>query len=94
MNELLIFLIAAAAGVCLAVFYFGGLFLTTRRISRSKGSTLWLMVSFFGRLGVCVLGFYLVLNFTRLGGLIASVAGFVVTKFILVRTLGKKEGAG
>ena len=93
MNEILVFLGAAIAGVCLAVFYFGGLFITTRRLSQTKGLTFWLMVSFFARLAFCILGFYFVLTFTRLGGLLASMAGFVVTKLVILRVLGKKDKA-
>jgi len=86
--------LALVAGVGLGLFYFGGLWLTVRRIPASRHPVLLTLGSFVGRTVAVVLGFYLVM-----GGhwerLLASMAGLIVARILLVRRLGSsRPGAG
>lgn len=91
MNEFFILLLSLAAGISLGIFYFGGLWLTLNRISHARQPVLLILGSFFGRLGFCLFGFYLVLRAAHLEGLASSLAGFILMKFVLVHRLGKSK---
>lgn len=92
MNELTVIFLGLAAGAGLGVVYFGGLWWTTQWITRPGGPRAFILPSFLARLAVCLVGFYLVLNFMGLRGLLSSVFGFMLTQGVFVRRLGKKTG--
>jgi F1F0 ATPase subunit 2 len=84
--------IAVLAGLVLGLFYFGGLWLTVRRITCSTRPALLMLGSFVVRLLVTLCGFYLVMD----GSwelLLACLAGFLVVRFILTRIAGTGEAA-
>ena len=91
MSDYFLILLGLISGFCLSVFYFGGLWLTTKQISRRKGSIAILMGSFALRLVFCVVGFYLILTFSGISGMLAGTAGFVLTQLVLVRFLHRKD---
>ncbi len=76
-----------AAGIALGLFYFGGLWLTLKRLPFTRQPVLLTMGSFFGRTGVCLWGFYLVIRAWYLEGLLLSLAGFISMKLVLVLSL-------
>lgn len=90
MNELLPFFLAFIAGIGLGVFYFGGLWWTVRRISTAPHPAILSLVSFFGRLGVVLLGFYL-LTGGHWGRILVSLLGFLVARGVLVRRWGPEQ---
>ncbi len=73
-------------GVLLGTFYFGGLWLTIKRLPCSRQPTLLSLGSFFARSLVCILGFYLIIG-SGIEALLLSLAGFVLTKIALIRRL-------
>lgn len=87
MGELLPLMLALAAGIGLGMFYFGGLWLTVRRLPTTRRPAFLSLLSFFGRLGVVLFGFYLVM-----GGhwerLLVCLSGFLGVRIILVRLWG------
>jgi F1F0 ATPase subunit 2 len=68
----------------LGVFYFGGLWLTVKRLPFVARPALLTLCSYLGRLGVTLSGFYVVMagSWERL---LAVLCGFVVMRIILVR---------
>jgi F1F0 ATPase subunit 2 len=84
--------IAVLAGLALGLFYFGGLWLTVRRITCSKRPALLMLASFVVRLLVTLCGFYLVMD-GRWERLLACLSGFLVTRFVLTRIAGTGEAA-
>jgi F1F0 ATPase subunit 2 len=69
----------------LGLFYFGGLWLTVRRLPGSRTPELLILGSFVGRLAVTLAGFYLVMG-GRWERLLACLAGFLITRtFLLYR---------
>lgn len=82
------FLLAASffMGVFLGTFYFGGLWLTIKRLPCSPQPALLSLASFFARSLVCILGFYLIIG-SGIQALLLCLAGFVLTKIALVRRL-------
>lgn len=90
-SDYLKILIGLAAGICIGIVFFGGLWITMGRLHRTRHSMLWLAASYFGRIAVSLLGFFLILIFTSPAGIIAGLAGFIATQLLLVRRLGRKE---
>ena len=80
--------LGSALGITLAVFYFGGLWMTVRMIPKAARPRLLLLFSFFGRATVAVLCFYLVL---QQGPFLFCPAAlfFFVTRFVLTSIFGK-----
>ena len=79
--------LAAVAGLALGLFYFGGIWLTVRKISGSGNPGILMLGSFVIRLLVTFYGLYLVMD-GELLRLLACLAGFFLTRIILVRKLG------
>lgn len=90
MNEFFILLLSLATGICLGIFYFGGLWLTLKQIPHAQQPMPLIMGSFFGRAVISLIGFYLVVRAAHIEGLASSLAGFILFKFVLVRNLGKE----
>ena len=86
MNEIVSYFWAFLAGVFLGLFYFGGLWLTLRRLSATGQSTLFLLASFLGRNGVVLAGFYFVMQ-GQWQRILVCLAGFVVMRTLLFHFL-------
>ncbi|MRR57565.1 MAG: ATP synthase subunit I [Deltaproteobacteria bacterium] len=81
--------LAVLAGAALGLFYFGGLWLTVRRLAGSRRPGMLMLGSFVVRLLVTLCGFYLVMD-DSWERLLAGLAGFLVARVALTRALGKK----
>lgn len=90
MREALLLFAALVAGAGLSVPMFGGLWWTLRRLPSSRHPTLLAVGSFWLRLAVTVLGFYLITAGDWRRGAVALV-GFLIGRTILVRRLGPTE---
>ena len=93
MNLSMSLLLAAAGGVLLGLFYFGGLRWTVRKGLASNSSALWFGLSFLLRSGVCLTGFYLV-GAGDAGRMLACLAGFVIGRAVLLRLDAKLPARG
>jgi len=88
MNENLLPIFTFSFGIGLGVFFFGGLWLTMSQLSHSQRPLLLTLGSFLFRSSICIFGFYLVVG-TGLEGLAFAIAGFILTKIVLVSRLGR-----
>ena len=61
MNDLNFLVLALITGIGLGLIYFGGLWLTVRQLPHTRYPLLLTVSSFVGRIGISLLGFYLVL---------------------------------
>ena len=77
---------AALAGILFGIVYFGGLWLTIQRMSQADRPILLLMSSFVIRLGLALVGFYLISN-GRLELLAVSLIAFLLTRFYFIRKI-------
>ena len=75
---------ALIAGLALGAFYFGGLWLTVRRLPEARQPALLTLGSLTARLGVTLLGVYLVTGgqWAKIG---VCMLGFFVMRTILVQ---------
>jgi F1F0 ATPase subunit 2 len=76
---------AFGAGVVLGGFYFGSLWWTVRRMPAARHPWNLYIVSLTLRLGVVLAGFYAALMHFDWPPLAASLVGFFVVRFVLVR---------
>lgn len=70
-------------GAILGAFYFGGLWLTIKRLPQSRQPTLLSLSSFAVRSLVCIMVFYLIME-SGVVILLSCLAGFVLTKITLI----------
>jgi F1F0 ATPase subunit 2 len=76
--------LCALAGVALGGFFFGGLWWTVRALAVRSPSALLQLGSLLLRMGVTLLGFYLV-GGSDAGRLLACLAGFVIARVLVAR---------
>jgi len=84
-------LMPAIAGIALGVIYFGGLWLTLRRLATSSQPALLALGSYFGRLVSCLAGFVLVALSAGLQGVLVCMAAFITTRMVMIRRWGRRE---
>ncbi len=77
----LVFAIAFGAGLGMA--YFGGLWLTIRKLAGTPNPVLLLFPSFLVRTAIVLVGFYLVMD-GRWERLLAALLGFVLARTVLI----------
>lgn len=79
MSETLHLSLSAVAGLALGVFFFGGLWLTVRKVVSSQRHAAWLLVGGLLRMGVALSGFYVVAG-GQWQRLLACLAGFFIAR--------------
>jgi len=82
-------LLSFMTGVLLGTAYFSGLWYTLKRLPDSGRPFASLFWSFGVRASVVLTGFYLVMD-GRWDRLLAALLGFILTREILVRRLGRR----
>lgn len=83
------FVVPFMAGLLLGVFYFGGLWLTIKKVYQVKRPWLWLFLSFLGRLIVCLILFYVLIRYNWVY-LLPCLFGFLIVRFVSVQIV--KQG--
>jgi F1F0 ATPase subunit 2 len=81
MSESLVLLISLAAGFLIGAVFFAGLWMTTRRVLRSRHPAILSLASFLGRSLVAAGGFYLVARQGDWRAVIAAALGFLAARF-------------
>ncbi len=84
MNETFTTLMALIAGILLGIFFFGGLWWTTKKGLHSKSPALWFMGSLLIRMGITIPAFYFISRNHWESALICLV-GFIVARGIIMR---------
>ena len=82
-------LLAFSAGMALGALHFTGLWLTVRRLPDAGAPLGLLLASFLARTAAAAAGLALVMD-GRWERLVAALAGFIVTREILVRLIGRR----
>jgi len=83
---------AFLAGLALGGFYFGGLWLTVRRLPAAQHVAPLFLLSFVGRMAVSLGGFYLVMDGDWRRA-VACLVGFLVMRMVLTRRWGPARTA-
>ncbi len=76
-----------AGGMLTGLFYFGGLWLTVRRLVSARRPALLMLASFAVRTAIALVVFYLIMNGSWLR-LVVALAGFLVMRQGLTWSLG------
>jgi F1F0 ATPase subunit 2 len=76
--------LAALGGVAVGLLYFGGLWVTVRRLPTSRSPVVLTLVSFVGRLALVAVGFWVLMagEPMRIG---VALLGFLAVRIVLVR---------
>jgi len=90
MSEWLRIAASLFAGALLGIFYFGGLWLTVQWLPKVRHPAVLALISYLVRLVVALIGFYLLMN-GRWQQLVACLAGFLVARLFLTRSLGLRQ---
>ncbi len=74
------------AGIIIGALYFGGLWLTLNRLTKTKSWSLWLGFSFLVRSSIAVAGFWLLGNgdWQRI---VALLTGFMIVRFLSIKQI-------
>ena len=86
----ILWVLSAIWGVILGLFYFGGLWMTLKYISRSKRPKSLLFLSFVFRILLILVGFWVVLRSDPMA-FILTFPAFLITRVILTRSLGREN---
>jgi F1F0 ATPase subunit 2 len=84
MSDYVSLALALLAGAALGGFFFGGLWLTVRKMESMRNPTLLLLASFLGRTLITLAGFFLIAG-GRWERLMVAVVGFVIVRLVLIR---------
>ncbi len=84
MNDVFGLSIVFAIGLALGFLFYGALWLTVRRLPFSRRPVFLSVASFFARIAIVVLGFYVVMG-GRWERLVVCLLGFLLMRRILVR---------
>jgi F1F0 ATPase subunit 2 len=92
-DQIHILALTALAGIGLGFFYFGGLWLTIKRMPDSQHQAPLLIGSFLGRNAVCFAAFILMVRGGHWERVAACMLGFLAARIMLVRRLRPKKRA-
>lgn len=90
MNNIYLSLFTLPLGFALGIFYFSSLWLTVRKLPTIKWPIRLFIGSYLGRMGITVVGFYLIMAGHWERPLIGLV-GFMVARSILVNHWGLQQ---
>lgn len=86
--DLIALSLALFLGFGLGGLFFGGLWLTVRRLTSATHPAPWFLVSFALRSGVVLAGFYLLAGSWQ--QLVAGLLGFLLARILLTRLVGQE----
>ena len=84
MNEFIIVIVTLIAGLLLGIFFFGGLWWTTKMGLVSKSPALWFLGSLLIRMGITVAAFYFISR-DHWDRAFICLIGFIVARMIIMR---------
>ena len=84
MNETGSIILTLIMGILLGLFFFGGLWWTTKRAILSKSPALWFLTSLFVRLGIVIIAFYY-LSRGHWERALISLLGFIIARTMIMR---------
>ncbi|MHB9111826.1 MAG: N-ATPase subunit AtpR [Thermoleophilia bacterium] len=89
MTVLIDMILPIFAGLALGLLYFGGLWLTLRRLASAKQPAFLVLGSYLGRLALCLAGFVIIARTSGLQGILICTVAFITVRMIMVRRWGK-----
>lgn len=91
MNEIVKVMIFFLAGAGIGIFYFGGLWWTLRKLSRSRRPHLLTLSSFLVRSGFCLAGLFWIAREGRWEYMVSSLLGIIGARWVLIRLLSPER---
>ena len=75
-----------SAGAIIGILYFGGLWLTLNKLTKTKSWSLWLGVSFLVRMTLAMAGFWF-LGAGDWRRILALITGFTIIRFLSIKRI-------
>lgn len=91
MNEMIYLMMVFLAGFVLGILFFGGLWLTVKKVVISQRPALWLIGSFLIRVSITLIGFYY-LSQGSWKNLLVAVSGFIIARTLIIYGTKSLEG--
>ncbi|GAA5520221.1 ATP synthase subunit I [Aliifodinibius salicampi] len=88
--QMFFYVTAAGGGVVLGLIYFGGLWITVKKVNNARRPYLLLASSFLVRTALVLAGFYLLLLYNWIYLVLAMIT-FIVTRHFLIQRKGKSS---
>lgn len=79
-------MVSFLAGLLLGAIFFGGLWFTVKRLSKTANPGLWMLASFAIRVSVLLLGIYAFTN-GQWEGILACLVGFLIARTVWIHRL-------
>jgi len=92
MNETAMIILTLLSGFLLGLFFFGGLWWTTKRALLSKIPALWFLTSLFVRMGIVIMAFYYLSGDHWERALICLI-GFIIARTVIMRITQVKDNS-
>lgn len=92
-SNILVLTLALVGGAGLGFIYFGGLWFTVKKLPKVQRPTFWVLGSFFVRNAAIFFFFYIVVRNGHWERLLACLAGFILTRTLLVRRFRPQKKA-
>ena len=77
-------------GLALGTVFFGGLWLTTKRMNQAHHVFQLVLGSFLFRSAVSLAGLFLVIRFAGFSGVIGALVGFAIMQLVFLRRIMKR----
>jgi len=81
-------LIAFIVGVLIGILFFGGLYLTVKKLMTIKYPALFMMLSLIVRLVILAGGLYLIMD-GGMKNILSAMAGIILVRLVMIAKLGK-----
>lgn len=94
MSEILSYVLSLAAGFFLGYIFFGGLWLTVRRLPQMKKPFLWTALSLLLRFGIVLTGFYFIARGGHWIRLLICLAGFIAVRYFMAAPMRRQLNTG
>ena len=90
-NEWIMYIALTFVGILIGTFFYGGLYFTTKKGLISHQPALWFALSALIRIGISLSAFYLIAGYDW-KRLIMCIAGFIISKPLVVRLVKELDG--
>jgi len=81
-------ILAFFVGVIVGIMFFGGLYLTVKKLTTIKHPALFMMLSLLVRLVILAGGVYLIMD-GEIRNLLSAMAGILLVRLVMISKLGK-----
>jgi F1F0 ATPase subunit 2 len=88
MSDLIMLILAGMGGLLLGFFFYGGLWLTVKKMNDFNNPAFLFLGSMLGRIALTMLGFYYISQ-GNVFGILVCLVGFILARIVVTRLTSK-----